>query len=194
MFLSKKLFNSSVLVMKKLVLLAVIVAASCMVAVAQPRAIGGRIGWGIGASYQHGFGEKNMLQADLDIAGFYSIQGTGTYNWIFPISSWSGPGSWNWYVGGGIGAGYAWWGDWLGVARSGIGWLRGTGLGLGCGYVGVALMGGVEYNFKFPLQVFADYRPLIGPCFYGHGGGVDFYYSGLLSGALCVGARYRFGK
>ena len=179
---------------RKWMLLIIIAVAACTAATAQPRAIGGRVCWGIGPSYQHEIGKSNMLQADLDLAGFYSIQGTATFNWVFPISSWNKAGSWNWYIGGGIGAGYSWWGDRLrlGGGRGYWGFYRGGWAG--CGYVGAALMGGVEYNFKFPLQLFADYRPLIGPCFYRNGGGVDFYYSGLLAGALSVGARYRLGK
>jgi hypothetical protein len=176
--------------MKRLALLSVILMATCVVAMAQPRAIGGRIAWGIGPSYQHGFGEKNMLQADLDVAGFFAIQGTVTYNWIFPINSWTGPGSWNWYAGVGGGAGYAWWGDWVRATGRGYhGW--GGFRGWGCGFVGVAGMIGVEYNFKFPLQLSFDWRPVIGPSFY-RGGGVDFYYSGLVSGAIALGIRYKF--
>jgi len=174
--------------MKKLSVLVIILIATCTVALAQPRAIGGRVAWSIGPSYQHSIGDKNMIQLDLDIAGFCSVQVTATYNWIFPISSWTKSGSWNWYAGVGAGAGYAWWGDW--VRASHYGW-HGKGFkGLGCGFVGVAGMIGVEYNFDFPLQLFADYRPVIGPCFYK--GGADFYYSGLIAGALSVGARYRF--
>jgi len=168
--------------MKRLVLLAIILIAACTVAMAQPRAIGGRIAYGLGASYQHGFGEKNMLQVDLDFPFyFWGIQGTATYNWIFPIKSWTGPGSWNWYAGVGGGAGYIWgwggryWGNYWG----------------GYGFAGVAGMIGVEYNFKFPLQLSLDWRPLIGPSFH-KGGGVDFYYGGLYSSAIAIGVRYKF--
>ena len=93
--------------MKKLSLLIIILVATCTVALAQPRAIGLRLAWGIGASYQHSIGEKNMIQVDLDFPAYYAgIQATATYNWVFPISSWSGSGSWNWYAGVGLGAGY----------------------------------------------------------------------------------------
>ena len=75
--------------MKKLSLLTIILLATCTVAMAQPRAIGGRIGYNIGASYQHQIGEKNMLQADLDFygLGWWGMQGTVTFNWIIPLVS-----------------------------------------------------------------------------------------------------------
>jgi len=71
-------------------------------------------------------------------------------------------------------------------------------------FVGVAGMIGMEWNFKFPLQLAIEYRPLIGPIFsqkrdyyedYSvkkEGIGVDFYYRGLFSGALAIGIRYKF--
>ena len=181
--------------MKKLIVLVIVLMATCAVAMAQPRAIGGRVGYGIGVSYQHGFGEKNMLQADLDFPCYYrGIQGTATYNWIFPISSWKNAGSWNWYAGVGGGAGYIWgwgrrhyeiynyYGDW------GYGYYGGN-----YGFIGAAGMIGVEYNFEFPLQLSVDFRPIIGPSFY-RGGHVDFNYFGLFASSITVGVRYNFGK
>jgi len=161
--------------MRKLTLIAIVIIASCTVAVAQPRAIGGRLAYGIGPSYQHSIGEKNMIQADLDLAGFFGIQGTVTYNWLFPINSWSGPGSWNWYAGVGGGAGwmFGWWG-WGGY-----------------GFVGVAGMIGAEYNFKFPMQLSLDWRPVIGPAFV-YGAGVAFNSWGLYASAVALGVRYKF--
>jgi len=176
--------------MKRFALLSVILVATCVVAMAQPRAIGGRFAWGIGPSYQHGFGEKNMLQADLDLLGYgwWGIQGTVTYNWIFPISSWSHAGSWNWYAGVGAGAGYEWWGGgvytWTYTGRPRTGW--------GGGFVGVAGMIGVEYNFNFPLQLSFDWRPVIGPGFSRYGGRVYFFDHGLYAGAIALAARYKF--
>jgi hypothetical protein len=73
------------------------------------------------------------------------------------------------------------------------------GAGYGCGFVGIAGMIGVEYNFKFPLQISIDYRPVIGPCFYTkkfedskYYKNVDFYYSGLVASAFTLGIRYKF--
>jgi hypothetical protein len=170
--------------MKKLSILFFILTATCLVTIAQPRAIGGRIAYNLGASYQHGLGEKNMLQVDLDFPlYFWGIQATATYNWIFPIDSWTKPGTWNWYAGVGGGAGYIWgWGY-----RGTYGWSSRNGYG----FVGVAGMIGVEYNFNFPLQLSLEWRPLIGPSFHRHGG-PGFYYDGLYISALALGVRYKF--
>jgi len=158
--------------MKKTLILAIIIIATCTVSLAQPRAIGGRLGWGVSPSYQHGFGEKNMLQVDLDFFGFYwGIQATVTYNWIFPFKSWSGPGSWNWYTGVGAGGGISW---------------NSTDTGL----LGVAGMIGVEYIFKFPLQLALEYRPIVGPWFRPRLNDVGFHYFGLSGGGLAI--RYKF--
>ena len=166
--------------MKRLALFTVILFATCVVAMAQPRAFGGRFCYNVGASYQHSFGEKNMLQVDLDFPLFFwGIQATATYNWIFPFNSWTKPGSWNWYAGVGGGAGYMW------------GWESSFfGNWYNFGLAGVAGMLGVEYNFKFPLQLSLEWRPLIGPTFH-RGGGIGFNYDGLYISALALGVRYK---
>ena len=190
-YFCRKIFtNLNIFIMKKLSLLIIVLLATCTVAMAQPRAIGGRIGWSIGASYQHQIGEKNMLQADLDFLGYgwWGFQGTATFNWLIPLVSVSA-GELNLYPGVGLGGGYEWWG---GYSRR-I-WNTGNYYGLGAnGFVGVAGMIGVEWRFKFPLQLSFEYRPLIGPTFY-RGGGVGYYFHGLYTGAIAVGARYTFGK
>ena len=180
--------------MKKLFILLVVVFTTCSITIAQPRAIGGRLPiLSYGVSYQHGIGEKNMLQMDVDILGYYTgIQATVTYNWIFPIASW-GIGDMNWYAGVGAGGGYAWSG-WSWRYRYRIlddGFGSDWGSWGQYGFVGVAGMGGVEMNFKFGLQVSFDFRPLIGPCFY-KGGGAGYFLDGLFSGAINFGVRYKF--
>ncbi|MCL2167723.1 MAG: hypothetical protein FWH59_01195 [Lentimicrobiaceae bacterium] len=151
-----------------------------VVALAQSRAIGGRLGWGVGVSYQHGFGKKGMLQADVDFKSFSGIQGIVTYNWIFSIQSWNGSGSWNWYAGVGGGLGYRWW--YTHVMQ------RTNDAVLGNWFAGVVGMIGVEYNFKFPLQLSLDWRPLIGAYFNGT------YSMENLYGAVAIGVRYKFGE
>ena len=156
--------------MKKLALVTVILIATCVVAMAQPRAIGGRLAYGVGVSYQHGFGEKNMLQLDIDFPAYsWGVQVAATYNWIFSIDSWTKPGSWNWYAGVGGGIGVDWWGT---------------------GWAGVAGMIGVEYNFKFPLQLSIDWRPVIGPWFNKDHAGFNGW--GMYAGAVGIGVRYKF--
>ena len=176
--------------MKKLSILAIFFIATCSVVMSQPRAIGGRIGWGIGPSYQHQIGEKNMIQADLDFIGYgwWGIQGTVTFNWLIPLVS-VNAGELNLYPGVGIGGGYEWWGG---------GWYLYSSRWGGNGFIGVAGMIGVEWRFKFPLQLSFGYRPVIGPTFYRNyyfkNDRVDFYYHGLYSSAIAIGVRYKFGS
>ena len=170
--------------MRKAIVLSVVLVASVIVMNAQPRAIGARLGFGVEASYQHSLGEKNMLQLDAGIPCFNSFQVVGTYNWIFPISSWKHSGSWNLYAGVGAGAGLGWWyGKRLILDYDGARYASRF-----YGIVGGVGMFGAEYNFKFPLQVFADVRPLIGVGTSKHD--VWFHTEGLWS--FAIGARYRF--
>jgi hypothetical protein len=162
--------------MKKIIVSAVVLLCAIVAVNAQPRAVGGRLAYGAEASYQHGFGDANMLEVDFGIPGFWGIEAAATYDWIFPITSWNNAGSWNWYAGVGGGAGWSWG---------------------GFANIGVAGRIGVEYNFWFPLQLSLDWRPVIGPAFYygyaGYAGsGVGFNVDGLYAGAISLGIRYRF--
>jgi len=184
--------------MKKISLLTIILFATYIVALSQPRAIGGRIGWTIAPSYQHQIGEKNMIQADVDFMayGLWGVQGTVTFNWLIPLVA-ANAGNLNFYSGIGVGGGCDW--GWGGSGM--IDWLKGSKhKWFTCGFVGVAGMIGLEWNFKFPLQLSVEYRPLIGPQFFKKNYniedkrmGVDFYHRGLWASAVAVGVRYRFG-
>jgi len=162
----------------KRVVLSLVMFASVLAVSAQPRAIGGRLNYGVEVSYQHGFGEANMLQLDLGIPFFNGIQLSGVYDWIFPISSWKEEGSWNWYagVGGSLGM--------YGYSKS------------SAFFVGAAGMIGVEYNFKFPLQLSLDFRPAVGPAFGRDEAGNSwsrFNVDGLLPWwNIGLGIRYKF--
>lgn len=156
--------------MKKFLLVAVALVAGVVTAFAQPRAIGGRLGYGVEASYQHGLGD-NMLSIDAGLFGFYGVEAVVTYDWIFPISSWEHKGEWNWYAGVGGGFGWQWWSN--------------------CLTPGVAGRIGVEYDFWFPLQLSLDWRPVFGPAIV-PGGGAGYNFGGLYAGAICWGVRYKF--
>ncbi|MGM9806215.1 MAG: hypothetical protein ACI3Z7_07285 [Candidatus Aphodosoma sp.] len=159
--------------MKKFLLVVVLAVGAITFASAQPRAIGGRLGYGVAVSYQHGLGERNMVNLDVDFPGFYGIGAAATYDWIFPITSWQEKGSWNWYAG--VGAGLAFnFHNYMSV--------------------GVAGRIGVEYNFWFPMQLSLDWRPVIGPNFWfdhGNHNSVGFHYNGLYDG-IALGIRYLF--
>ena len=187
--------------MKKLSL-AIILIAICAMAMAQPRAIGGRIGWSIGPSYQHQIGEKTMIQADVDLLayGFWGVQGTVTFNWIIPLVS-VNAGNLNLYPGVGIGGGYEWWKSLKGNIP--YDWYPYPYGRSGNGFIGIAGMIGIEWNFKFPLQLSFEYRPLIGVELYNrprYAGSNDYmtylnlpYKNGFWESALALCVRYKFG-
>jgi len=175
--------------MKKVVVLSVVLFASVIAMNAQPRAIGVRFGYSTEASYQHSFESGNMLQLDAGFPYFSSFHVVGTYNWLFPISSWKHDGSWNWYAGVGAGVGlgwsyYRWWGYDDVILHYNRYYAKSYGV------FGIAGMVGVEYNFKFPLQLFVDYRPLIGLAI--SRDEAWFHNRGL--GFIAIGARYNFKK
>ena len=194
--------------MKKILFVAVLAFASVM-AYAQPRAIGVRLGSFDGISYQHGFGESSMLEVE---AGFnigtywgaringktddvkwhmfgHNVQAAVTYDWIDPFGatfSWSKRGEWHWYLGVGAAGGYGWYGAAydknVGVVGTDGNW----------GWVGGAARAGVEYTFWFPLQVSLDYRPTVGAGLVERPDGkiMTGCYWDVLS--LGLSARYRF--
>ncbi|MCQ2344726.1 MAG: hypothetical protein MJ002_07410 [Paludibacteraceae bacterium] len=152
-----------------------VLLASMTALYAQPRAIGGRLGYGLEFSYEHTLHDANMLSIDAGLCGFHGAEVAITYDWINPgghsfASVWSGRGEWNWYAGvGGAAGGH---------------WKHSTGA-----FVGVAGRLGVEYNFWFPLQLSFDYRPVLG---LGISDDAFFYRDGFFSGAIAFGVRYRF--
>ena len=159
--------------MKKLLVLVALIAISAGAINAQKRAIGARLGYGADFSYQHNMGEKNMLDLELGLPGFgaggiWGLQVAGTYDWIFPISSWEEAGNWNWYAG--VGAGGGLYDNYF--------------------FAGLAGRIGIEYNFDFPLSLSLDWRPIFGPRF--GSGNIGFYDGGLYYGAIAWGIRYRF--
>lgn len=189
-------------IMKKFLCIFALAAMTAVAANAQPRAIGGRIGSGIGFTYQHSVGGDNMISADLDFPLFNGgISATATYDWIFPINSWTEKGSWNWYAGAGAGLGFGW-PHTEKVTAYGV-----TGRShAGSFNIGVTGRIGVEYNFWFPLQLSLDWRPTIGPGIVWNNTSVTmngettrenntsvvFNTGGLYAGSICLGVRYLF--
>ena len=93
--------------MKKFFVMAVMALVSIAYVNAQPRAIGGNIGYGISFSYQHNLGEKNMIDLSVDAPLFYGLGASCTYDWINPFNTqipWDEKGEWNWFLG--VGAGF----------------------------------------------------------------------------------------
>lgn len=157
--------------MKKSLFLTILLSLAFAVsAVAQPRAIGVNIGYGIDLSYQHTVGPSNMVDLNVSIPCFAGIGAEATYDWINPFGTqipWTEKGSWDWEMGVGAAAGF----------------LFAPGF-----YAGVAGHVGVSYDFWFPLQLSVDWRPVLGVCGASHAVG---FYGGGLAG-VSLGVRYRF--
>ena len=160
--------------MKKIFTTLIVMLAVASVAFAQPRAIGGRLGFLEEFSYQHSI--TDGMYVDLT-AGFGNVWNswayadvTASFDWVFNIK-----GIWNWFVGP----------------------AAGVGVGLGRFYreynymplrVNVGGQIGFEWEFDIPLNLTVDWRPMVNVL-----GFNNTYYvpwSGLFN--FGVGLRYRF--
>ena len=155
---------------KSILLIAILAFVGTAAAIAQPRAIGLNLGYGVDLSYQHSLGEANMIDLSVNIPAFAGIGATATYDWVNPFGTaipWNEKGEWNWSLS--VGAG-------LGI----------YGFNAPAFYVGAVGHVGVEYNFWFPLQLSVDYRPNIG----WNIGANHFNTAGFYG--LTLGVRYLF--
>ena len=162
--------------MKKFLFVAVLAMASVM-AYAQPRAIGGRLGYGAEVSYEHGLGSGNMVSLEVGVPGFAGIEAACTYDWIDPFGAtvpWNEKGEWHWYMG--------------------VGGAVQVPFQFNVGFIGAAGRFGIEYDFWFPLQLSLDFRPTLGVGITGNGSGgvaAGFGYD-VYAGGLGLGVRYKF--
>lgn len=157
--------------MKKFFLFLVIASFVSLSAGAQVdrNALGVRLGGGASFggefSYQLGFSNVNRLELDLGFGGdsdYSRMSLAGTYQWVWPI----GGDGFNWFVG------------------------PGAGISLNNGkkdhndYFGMAIGGqiGLGYNFKIPLGLTLDTRPMWD--FLSDDNGFNW--------GLALGVRYRF--
>lgn len=159
--------------MKKLLFVAVLAMASIM-AYAQPRAIGANLGGSLGFSYQHGFGETNMLDVAVSVPFIngWGIGGSVTYDWIDPFNApvpWNEKGEWHWYMGVGGGGGI--------YGFSNPFWFAGV-----VGHIGI------EYDFWFPMQLSLDWRPNIGVS----NAHKNWFNTWGLYDGISLGIRYKF--
>lgn len=145
-------------------------------AVAQPRAIGGRLGTLAEVSYQHTTHAGQMIDLTAGTSNYFLTSGYAEvacmYDWVFNIA-----GSWNWYVGPGVGVGYYWHGY-----ADGYSHLR----------LAVGAQIGVEYQFRIPLNISLDWRPMYNLMFLHRTNGAEsgLYYGDLYG--IALGLRYRF--
>ena len=75
--------------MKKIILLAVAVLGFSVAAVAQPRAVGGKIGWGVDASYQHTVKNADFVEVNLGLNNFTSLDACAVYNFMIAQPQWT---------------------------------------------------------------------------------------------------------
>ena len=169
--------------MKKYLFVALLAVAS-IAAYAQPRAVGVNLGGWSSLSYQHGFGEKNMLDVAanviLPINSGVGVGGHVTYDWIDPFNApvpWNNKGEWHWYMGVGGSGGFNFGGTY--GSKTYDSWW----------YAGVAGHIGIEYDFWFPFQLSLDWRPSLGVGT--NGGNLGFNVPGLWGG-IQLGVRYKF--
>lgn len=140
------------LIMKKIILIAAMVLGFAVTAAAQPRALGGRLGYGVDLSYQHTVGGVDFIEADLGLSNFNALNIAATYNFMIAQPAWTAQGEWGFYVGPGVA---------IGAAKNIF-------------MVGAACQVGLEYTFDFPLQLSLDVRPQLG--LVGQGFGIWGWY------------------
>lgn len=161
--------------MKKIFTTLFIMFAIVSISFAQPRAIGGRVGYNLEFSYQHGIGDGFMVELDAGATnvwnGWAYADVNAMFDWVFNIS-----GGWNWYVGPGAGIGFAfghWWKDYNYIPFR----------------LNVGAQIGVEYQFGIPLNLSLDWRPMVNVLGFVRGNTYPIWYS--FTG-VALGVRYRF--
>lgn len=114
--------------MKKTIIIIAVMLGFAFAASAQPKAIGGRLGYGIEASYQHTLGAPHFLELNAGIFGLNHVgfRFTGLYNFVFAQPNWTPRGSWAWYAGPGVSLGTAHYNDKNGQFFAGIAGQLGT--------------------------------------------------------------------
>ena len=165
--LKLQIFN----VMKKIIVIAALAFGIAFAASAQPRALGGRLTYGLEASYQHYVGGENFVEANLGLCYFLALNATATYNFMIAQPAWTARGEWGFYAGPGATVGL----DFIGRQEF---------------VFGIVGQVGLEYTFWFPLQLSVDLRPQIG--FAAGNGGARFYDEGMFGFVPTFGVRYRF--
>ena len=191
--------------MKRLTFIIILsVLAAC--AYAQPRAMGLRAGaTGLEASYEHAMSPVQFIQGDLGMDFGYNVNGrpgvraTAVYNFIWARPNWTTQGSWAIYAGPGLSLGFV---DDQVPYEIGDAILGHFDNGFMIGVVGQV---GVEYTFRFPLQLALDVRPCFGlhvndgkfrdretGLTVNYGGKTGFYDNGLLGFVPSLSIRYCF--
>ena len=183
--------------MKKIIL-TFVASFIATIALAQPRTVGGSIGWSETITYQHSINSDSFIELNFGyhcgllqsseiypetsngyLDNYYDVAKrsagtmrlTATYNMIFLSPNWTDKGDWNFYAGPGVSMG------------SGFNSYKAF-----C--FGVTGQAGLEYNFWFPLTLSADLRPTIGIMV--SEGRIKFDTDGLMGFSPTLSAKFRF--
>lgn len=151
--------------MKRLILILFSLAVVAVTAMAQPRAIGIRVGGNAELSYQHSMQGDNFIEADFGMYLFSptGMHLTGVYDFVFANID-----NFNFYAGPGVS---------LGLVNHKVDDRIDTSFALG-----IAGQAGAEWQIgRIPLNVSLDWRP----CW-------DFIGGRFMAGSVAIGARYRF--
>ncbi len=131
--------------MKKAFLILAVLIGSAAAALAQPKAIGGRLGFNCADfSYQNYVLGNDFLEIDLGIdngSDMGNFHADGIYNFMILRPDWTTSGSWGFYAGPGASIAV---------------WNKDDETTVHAGFLGNV---GLEYNFDFPLQLSVDLRP-----------------------------------
>ncbi len=138
--------------MKKIVIF-MVAAMLSVVATAQPRAIGGRLGFGAQLSYLHTVG-KNFIETDLGYNYAMGHNISARYLFVIKQPKWTEQGNWEFYAGPGLFIGT----DWDFYSGPGISVAKFERTPFMFGITGQI---GLAYTFKFPLQLSVDLRPTL---------------------------------
>lgn len=191
--------------MKRIIFI-VILSALAACAYAQPRAMGLRAGaTGLEASYEHSTSPVQFIQGDLGMDFGYNVNGrpgvkaTAIYNFIWARPNWTTQGSWAIYAGPGLSLGFV---DDQVPYEIGDAIIGHYDNGFMIGVVGQV---GIEYAFRFPLQLALEVRPCFGlhvndgkfrdrdtGLTVNYGGKTGFYDNGLLGFVPSLSIRYCF--
>ena len=77
--------------MKRILITLAVMLGFAVAAVAQPKAVGIRFGYGVEASYQHSLG-NNFVEANLGLEAFNALNVAATYNWMIAQPQWTDRG------------------------------------------------------------------------------------------------------
>jgi hypothetical protein len=177
--------------MKKIFTTMVIMLAVASVAFAQPRAIGGRIGYNTEFSYQHSITDGMYVDLTAGLGNAWSrwayADVTASFDWVFNIK-----GIWNWFVGPAVGVGFGYGAGYGHFSRKGSIY---DGLIYDDYYYDAPYMPfrlnvggqiGFEWEFGIPLNLTVDWRPMINVFGINQGDYTSYLYS------FSLGVRYRF--